>query len=194
MQTLSNELRAYYRSVADALPCAGHAKRRYLKELRNRLCDLQAEQPGADRKAACERFGTAEEIAESWMENISASEYKRWMTFNKRAKRRIAGSAALVGVGMVLLGGFYFRNRDNMQKDFVIKESVIVYLDGTSGGNMLLAIAESKNITIEEAVIWDAYQKDVTSAEYLQTLAEQEGMTLEELAEKYDLDLEKCGL
>ena len=120
MTALTNELRAYYRSVAAALPCMGRAKKKYLDDLHNRLCDLQAEQPSAGRAAACERFGTAEEIAESWMENLSASDYKRRVAFSKRTKILIAVFAVAAVIALALLGRFYLKYREAMLGDFIV--------------------------------------------------------------------------
>lgn len=120
MTGLSSDLHGYYRSVADILPCSGHAKKKYLNELRGRLRELQEEKPDADRETACERFGTPEEIAESWLENLSARDYKKRVAFSKRTKVLIAVFAALAVVGLILLGRFYLKYREAMLGDFIV--------------------------------------------------------------------------
>lgn len=143
MTALSNELHDYYRDVAEILPCVGHAKKRYLNDLRSRLCDLQSEQPGADRKAACERFGTAEEIAESWMENLSASDYKRRVAFSKRTKILIAVFAVAAVIALVLLGRFYLKYREAMSGDFIIYIEEGELPSGTTGDDLQRMADES---------------------------------------------------
>ena len=89
------ELKTYYRDIRKALPCGWFHSRRLMKDLRSSVTQFLQECPDATFQAVTGRFGTAQQIAESYAEQLSPEKLRKNISIRKRALAIIAASCAL---------------------------------------------------------------------------------------------------
>lgn len=99
MEKLTNKAaRRYLRQVRQLLPCSRSMKDKITAPLRQSISDFLAEQPEADTQALQLRFGAAEAIAASCLENTDTAAVLRQL----RVKRQIV-KAVLAAIMILLL-------------------------------------------------------------------------------------------
>lgn len=77
-------LRRYLRSVRSMLPCSGTQKKRILEEIRCNASTFLEDQPDADPSQLQTHFGTPEQIAASYVDNMDMSALLKTIRIKKR--------------------------------------------------------------------------------------------------------------
>ena len=77
-------LRRYLRSVRSMLPCSGAQKKRILEEIRCNANAFLEDQPNADSSQLQIHFGTPEQIAASYVDNMDMSALLKTIRIKKR--------------------------------------------------------------------------------------------------------------
>ena len=79
------ELKAYYRQVATWLPCGGRLKKQLMERITATVDGYLAEHPEADFAALQARFGTPQQIASAFVDEMETDELLNAL----RTRRRI---------------------------------------------------------------------------------------------------------
>ncbi len=96
MGNLDAALKRYYRDIRNELPCSRKMRNQILQQIRENVTLFLEQNPSADFDAVQNRFGTAQEIASSYIEDQNAPALLRRMRIKKRVIAIIAGAMALV--------------------------------------------------------------------------------------------------
>lgn len=104
----------YLRKVRRALPIPGKTKRVLLQQIRESIYEQTGEATALDEAALIARFGTPRQIIESYMENMSASEFVKDM----RVRRRIIWAVSAAALAFFIyrtavVGGIWWRHHFN---------------------------------------------------------------------------------
>lgn len=89
------ELKTYYRDIRKALPCGWFHSRRLMKDLRSSVAQFLQESPNATLQDITNRFGTAQQIAEAYAEQLSPEKLRKNISIRKRIVAIVAISCAL---------------------------------------------------------------------------------------------------
>ena len=98
---LERRQKAFCRKVARRLPIGGRRKRSFLSQIRRSVGDYLANHPWADEAEIREQFGSPEELAVSFVSEMTYGEINRAF----RIRRRIFLMTAAVAVTALLLLG-----------------------------------------------------------------------------------------
>lgn len=99
MRNHDADVRRYLREIRRELPCTGKSKRRILKQILE-MTELFAEDhPEVDYLQIVARFGTPQQIAESYVDEMETRE----ITKNLRIRRKIIGIISIVAVAIVAI-------------------------------------------------------------------------------------------
>ncbi|MGM9521251.1 MAG: DUF6120 family protein [Oscillospiraceae bacterium] len=85
--SLNRELRAYFRRVRTLLPCGGHERRNILAGLKSSIKSYIEENPDAHMNGILEKFGAPEEIADTYIGDLSAGELRKTTAPGRKALR-----------------------------------------------------------------------------------------------------------
>ena len=89
------ELKTYYRDIRKVLPCGWFQSRRLMKDLRCAVSQYLQEYPNATFQDITNRFGTAQQIAEAYAEQLSPEKLRKNISIRKRIVTIVAISCAL---------------------------------------------------------------------------------------------------
>lgn len=82
---MSNKhLNKYCRSIRSWLPCSGKLKKQILEEIRSNVSAYLEEAPSADYNALVQRFGSPQQIAATYVDEISTAELLHSLRIRKR--------------------------------------------------------------------------------------------------------------
>ena len=107
-----NALKEYYRSIQKLLPCSLCQKRKLMKDIRCSVDSFLQEHPDATFETVSAHFGTPQQIAESYIEEMSPQELQQQAKVKKRIVGIIAAAAACalliwgIAVGIALVNEF----------------------------------------------------------------------------------------
>ncbi len=79
------ELKAYYRQIRGWLPCGGRLRKQMMQEIKATVEGYRAERPEADFSALQAHFGTPQQIAAAFVDEMGTEELLRAL----RVRRRI---------------------------------------------------------------------------------------------------------
>ena len=79
-----NDLKRYYRQVASWLPCGGKTKREMMARIRATVDAYIAEHPTADLAAIQARFGTPQQIAAAFVDEMGTEELLNKLRIRRR--------------------------------------------------------------------------------------------------------------
>lgn len=116
----------YLREVRSWLPCSRKLKRGILEKIGSTIAEYLAEKPGADYDKLLTRFGTPQQIAASYVNEMETGELLR----DLRIKRRIVYCVAITAVIIVLLWASvvtraYLRHVENVKGYYIDEVGVI---------------------------------------------------------------------
>lgn len=99
MRMRNRAARRYLREVRSWLPCSRKLKRGILEKIGGTISEYLAEKPGADYDKLLTRFGTPQQIAASYVDEMETGELLR----DLRIRRKIVGILTAVAATVVIL-------------------------------------------------------------------------------------------
>lgn len=105
MGNLDAALKRYYRSINQELPCSRKMKKQIMQRIQDSVTLFLEQNPNADFNAVQAHFGTAQEIASSYVDTQDAPALLQKMCIKKKALAIVAGvltAALLVWVAAVV--------------------------------------------------------------------------------------------
>ena len=104
----------YLRKVRRALPIPGKTKRALVQQIRESIYEQTGEAAALDEAALVEKFGTPRQIVESYVENMSVSEFMDDMCVRRKVIRIVLAAVLVVFVIRTLVvGGAWLNHRIN---------------------------------------------------------------------------------
>ena len=94
-----NDLKRYYRQVASWLPCGGKTKREMMARIRATVDAYIAEHPAADLAAIQARFGTPQQIAAAFVDEMETEELLQRINY----RNKIIKGFAILAAAIILL-------------------------------------------------------------------------------------------
>lgn len=92
----SRAVRRYLREIRGWLPCSGKLKRVILKRIENTITDYLFENPSASYAELTERFGTPQQIAATYVDEMETGVLLRDLRVKRKIVRIVAATAAVV--------------------------------------------------------------------------------------------------
>lgn len=86
----------YLRQVRSWLPCSCKAKRKIIGEIKSNIDDFMTNNPDAQYTNLVARFGTPQEIAASYVNEMDMGELLNSLRIRKKIVRTIAAMAAMI--------------------------------------------------------------------------------------------------
>lgn len=124
MKQLERRAAAYCRAVAKKLPIGGSRKKAYLQNLRTDVDAYLSNHPWAEPRELRSVFGEPEQIAVSFVSEMSYEEINAKFRARNRALRLVSAAvvlALLMLVGMIVY--LILRNKQDMEGYFVVTEA-----------------------------------------------------------------------
>lgn len=126
MRMQNRAARRYLREVRSWLPCSRKLKRGILEKIGSTIAEYLSEEPGADYNKLLARFGTPQQIAASYVNEMKTGELLR----DLRIKRRIVYCVAITAAIIVLLWASvvtraYLRHVENVKGYYIDEVGVI---------------------------------------------------------------------
>lgn len=90
------ELKGYYRQIRSWLPCGGKMKRTLMASITATIDGYIAENSGIDFAALQAHFGTPQQIAAAFVDEMGTDELLKTLRTRRRIVRIILGSAAAI--------------------------------------------------------------------------------------------------
>ncbi len=81
---MEKALSKYYRSISKCLPVEKKHKKQILEQIRHSVEDYRAENPAADIQGILEHFGTPQEIAAAYIDEMTTTEIQKKFKITKR--------------------------------------------------------------------------------------------------------------
>ena len=122
------ELNNYFREITGALPCTGCKKRKILRDLRLSVDGFLEEHPDATLEAVAEHFGTPQQIADSYTEEMPPRELQRQMKIKKWIIGIVAGAVVCallmwgIAIGIALIDQYKHTRGQLVEDPIVIEE------------------------------------------------------------------------
>lgn len=102
---MNRELNKYLRQVRRCLPCAAKQKQNILNEISGTISAWLEENPGADLDRICQRFGTPQQIATAYVDELGSTELLRDLQVRKKIIKIVAaGVAVVIAVWVIVMG------------------------------------------------------------------------------------------
>ena len=89
------ELKKYYRQIKRWLPCGGKTKKRLMENIQSTVKEYLANNPEADFSAVQARFGTPQQIAASFIDEMDTAELLGKIRIRRRITSIITASVLL---------------------------------------------------------------------------------------------------
>ena len=99
MERHSRAVRRYLQEIRGWLPCSKKLKNAILERIRNTVREYLTEKPESSYEELMERFGSPQQIAATYVEDMGTDELLR----DLRIRRRIIGVVAATAVAVVAL-------------------------------------------------------------------------------------------
>lgn len=103
---MNKELKTYYRHIWGCLPGSGKIKKQIMDSLRQSVNAYLEENPGADFKEVKAHFGTPQQIAAAYVEEMDTSEVMKKLRIRKTVVGIVCTAAALAllmwGIGLII--------------------------------------------------------------------------------------------
>ena len=90
MITREKELRKYFRQVMNRIPGCGKWRKQFSRQLNQRISDFLEEQPDADMEQIVRHFGTPQQIAEAYVQEMDAGTVLQKLHVGNRIVRMVA--------------------------------------------------------------------------------------------------------
>lgn len=106
----------YLRQVRSWLPCSCKAKRKIIGEIKSNIDDFMTNNPDAQYTNLVARFGTPQEIAASYVNEMDMGELLEGLKIRKRIMKTImiaAVIAVLLWLGEIMIAHFQIMNTAN---------------------------------------------------------------------------------
>lgn len=97
-----DDLKRYYKEIRRRLTCSKESQNEFLAEAHRLVADFLANRPEADFEDIAQNVGKPEEVAETFLNTLSATEVEKYHRARQRRKRLIVASLSLAVI--VLLG------------------------------------------------------------------------------------------
>lgn len=135
METV-NSLSGYYREIRSWLPCSRKQKEQILGRFRDSVQAYLDENPGADFEQIRSHFGTPEQIAGTYVEELGTAELLRSLRVRRRVLTIIAATAAFVLVSWLCSVGWAIAKEITYVNGHVVDEKgYSEQIISTEGGN-----------------------------------------------------------
>lgn len=109
------ELKRYYRQICSWLPCGGNLKRHMMSNIKYNIEDYLLDNPDADFSAVQAHFGTPQQIATAFVDEMNTEELLKTLKIRRRIVKIFFGcaiaSVVLWGIALLIItwydqGGF----------------------------------------------------------------------------------------
>ncbi len=102
---MNNQLKKYYRSIRRCLPCPGKLKNQIMDSIQVQVSTYLEETPAADFAAVEQRFGTPQQIAAAYIEEMTTPEILKKFKFKKTVITIVTAAAAIiVSIWLITVG------------------------------------------------------------------------------------------
>ena len=119
------ELKQYYREIAKKLPVGRKQKQQILLTITQSVEDYLAAHPLADFQAVQAHFGSPQEIAAAYIENMTTPEILKKFRFRKTIIIVVCSVAAVALLMWAAVVGYALMNELNEDGGFVVVEPVV---------------------------------------------------------------------
>lgn len=92
------QLRKYYRSIRSWLPCSGKLKKRIICDIESTIHGYLDENPSADFAEIEQRYGTPQQIAATYIDEMGTLELMKQLKIRRRITHAIFAATAIVVV------------------------------------------------------------------------------------------------
>ena len=122
------ELKTYFREIKHKFP-GGCKKNKILRDLRLSVDDFLQENPDATLEAVVEHFGTPQQIADAYTEELPAHELQKQLKIKRWIIGIIAGAVACtlimwgIAVGVALINEFKAADGYHEEEPIIVEES-----------------------------------------------------------------------
>lgn len=128
------DVERYLRRVRRELPIPGRTRRALLLRIREAIYEQIQQEENPDGETLISRFGAPRQIAESYMDSLSVSEFMKEM----RTRRKVVCIVSAAALAAFLLwgsiiGGIWLYHRTH-ESNFPVYYLDTVYLDGAEQG------------------------------------------------------------
>lgn len=110
MKDKNGSLKQYLHRVRVLLPCSGKQKQRILSEIRGNIESYALENPDCGPEAIQDHFGTPQQIANSYIEEMDTEELAARLRIRKKLLRVAVVCAVTVGIMFALVIGISLVN------------------------------------------------------------------------------------
>jgi len=122
---MKRELRQYYLSVRKLLPCGLKQKTAFIRRLEGSIAAYVSEYPDADFSQIERHFGTPQQIAASYIEEMDPQEISDKLKVRKRIFQIVASAVFLCALVWLALLAVAFLNELNSADGFYSGVSII---------------------------------------------------------------------
>ena len=105
---MNDQLKKYYRGIRRCLPCPGKLKRQIMDRITQAVSAYLEENPEADFEAVQQHFGTPQQIAADYIEEMTTPEILKKFKVKRTVIGIVCGAVALALVmwGIVLISAW----------------------------------------------------------------------------------------
>lgn len=121
------ELKQYYRDIAKQLPVGRKQKQQILLTITQSVEDYLAAHPLADFQAVQAHFGSPQEIAASYIENMTTPEILKKFRFRKTVLTILCATAATALLLWGAVIGYALLKEANRGETFLVVDSIEEY-------------------------------------------------------------------
>lgn len=120
------DLKRYYRQVASWLPCGGKTKREMMARIRATVDAYIEEHPTADFAAIQARFGTPQQIAASFVDEMETEELLQRINYRNKIIKGFAILASTIILLWILVVTIALLNALNSSSGHLENEIIII--------------------------------------------------------------------
>lgn len=99
MEKLNRDARRYLREIRGCVPCAGRMRRKMMRDIHEMLWEFFSKQPEADYSTIVDRFGTPQQIASSYVDEMATGE----VLSNLYIRKKVLTLVSTLAIVIVLL-------------------------------------------------------------------------------------------
>lgn len=135
MANENTRIRRYFRGIRRGIPNSGKNKKIILNQIREMVEAYTAEHPGADYAEIVARFGTPEQIIDSYVEEMDTPELLETLHIRKKTTAAVLLTlTAVVVIWLGIAGAAYVNHIVESNGHFDISIDVQVDIPNTEGG------------------------------------------------------------
>lgn len=113
MRNRNPSIHRYYYEIRSVLPCGGKLKRKVIKKIHENISEYLKEKPKADYSEIVSRFGTPQQIASTYIDEMQTHELLKRIKINKKILIIVAWVAvAIVAIWLAFAGILYVDSQD----------------------------------------------------------------------------------